>query len=327
MTIAPDAQHVLDIIRMTGRAPFETLSPAEARAIYLAGRNVLQPDPPAVATIRDLSAPGPAGIIPLRLYRAAGSDDGARLPALIFYHGGGWVIGDLDSHDIVCRALANASGGCVIAVDYRLAPEHKFPAAVEDCAAATAWIIDHAAELRIDGTKIAIGGDSAGGNLAAVLAIMARDGAFPPPCLQVLIYPATDMTGTHASYARITEGFPLTATTVRWFAGHYLATPADALDWRASPLRAADLSRLAPAFVLTAAYDPLCDEGQDYARRLEREGNRVLAIHVSDQIHGYLTMGRVIAGSATLIALAAAALREAWRAATRFHTGQAVRLQ
>jgi acetyl esterase len=312
MTLDPDAQRVLELMRESGRPALETLTPAEARAFYRSSRAALQREPPEVAEVKQLSAPGPMGDIPLRWYRGMGTDASAKLPALVYYHGGGWVIGDLDTHDGVCRSLANAAQCAVVSVDYRLAPEYRFPAAVEDCAAATGWVIANAGSLGIDARRVAVGGDSAGGKLAAVMALLSRDGAIPSVCLQLLIYPATDLLATYPAYKRITEGFPLTASTSRWFLGHYIGDKKDALDWRASPLRAADLSGTAPAFVLTATHDPLCDEGEAYARRLEREGVRVTYIHFADQIHGFLTMGRIIRASDTAIGMMAASMRDAF---------------
>lgn len=312
MVLDPDAQRVLDMIKAAGRPPFNTLTPDEARGFFSAGRTILQPDPPEVAEARDLEAPGPNGAVKMRLYRALGSAPGAVLPVLIYYHGGGWVLGDLDSHDQACRAIANAAGCCVIAVDYRLAPELKFPGAISDSAAATRWILDNAADLAIDPARAAVGGDSAGGNIAAVMAIMARDAYLPPVGFQLLIYPVTDMGMGHESYQRITEGYPLVASTMKWFVDHYLAAPADVADWRASPARAASLAGTAPAMVVTCAHDPLCDEGVEYAKRLDREGVPVTHLHYNDQMHGFLTMGKLIRASQSLIDTMAVALRRAW---------------
>lgn len=310
MTLDPDALLVLDMIRVANRPPFETLSPAEAREAYANSRTVLQPPPEDVAQVRDLAAPGPGGDIPLRLYRGIGAAADETLPVLVYYHGGGWLLGDLDSHDGVCRRFANAARCCVVSVDYRMAPEHKFPACVDDCAAATRWVVAQAGALRIDPARVAVGGDSAGGNLAAVMALLARDGALPPLAFQLLIYPATDMMATSVSAQTINEGVPLTSKTMRWFIDHYMRSAADARDWRASPLRAADLSGTAPALVLTCACDPLCDEGVAYAQRLEREGVRVTHLHFSDQIHGFMTMGRIIRASGVAIDMMAAVLRK-----------------
>lgn len=312
MILDPDAQQVLDLIKAAGRPPFNTLSPDEARGFFNAGRTVMQPEPPEVAEVRDLAAPGPNGDVPLRLYRGSGTQAGAVLPCLVYYHGGGWVLGDLDSHDQACRAIANAAGCCVIAVDYRLAPEVRFPGAISDSAAATRWIIENAGPLSIDPGRIAVGGDSAGGNIAAVMALMARDGYLPGVCFQLLIYPVTDMGMGHESYQRVTEGYPLVASTMKWFIDHYLPAPSDVADWRASPLRAASLAGTAPAMVVTCAHDPLCDEGVEYARRLDREGVPVTHLHFNDQMHGFLTMGKFIRASQTMIDMMAVALRRAW---------------
>jgi acetyl esterase len=308
MILDPQNQVVLDLIKSSGRPPLETLSPAEARAASAASRAVMQNDPEDVAELRDFEAGG----VPVRLYRGKGTTADEVLPVLIYFHGGGWVIGDLDSHDGVCRSFANRARCCVISVHYRLAPEHKFPAAVDDSAAATGWILAHAAELKIDAAKAAVGGDSAGGNLAAVMAIMARDGTLPKIGYQMLIYPAVDLTATHASYDRIISGYLLTTTTMKWFREHYLRDAKDRTDWRASPLRAAELSGTASAFVLTATHDPLCDEGIAYARRLEQEGVRVTHVHCGDQMHAFLTMGRFIRASDTVIDMMSAALRAHW---------------
>jgi len=306
----PDVLLVLDMIRLAGRPPFEQLSPAEAREAYMKSRAVLQPAPEPVAEARDLTAPGPRGDIPLRLYRPAGAG-AASLPGLVYYHGGGWLLGGIESHDVVCRRFANAAGCVVVSVDYRMAPEHRFPAAVDDSAAATRFVIEQAEALGIDPARIAVGGDSAGGNLAAVMALMARDGDLAPLAFQLLIYPATDMTMTTVSSQTVGPGVPLTSATMKWFIDHYMTTEADRIDWRASPARAASLAGTAPALVLTAGADPLRDEGVAYARRLEREGVRVTTLHLSDQIHGFLSMGKVIHAADTAIDMMAAALRRA----------------
>lgn len=311
MPLDPDAQLVLEMIRMAGRPPFETLTPDEARVAYINSRKVLQPPPEDVAEIRDLTAPGPASDIRLRVYRANGTTPADKLPALIYYHGGGWLLGDLDSHDGVCRRFANAARCCVVSVDYRMAPEHKFPAPVDDCVAATQWTVTQADALGIDPARVAVGGDSAGGNLAAVMALLARDGTLPPLTFQLLIYPATDMMMTTVSSQTITDGVPLTSKTMRWFIDHYMRGDGDERDWRASPLRAADLSGTAQALVLTCAHDPLCDEGIAYARRLEREGVRVTHLHFSDQIHGFMSMGRIIRAADVAIDMMGAVLKKA----------------
>jgi len=310
-TLDPDAQRVLDLIREAGRPPYETLTPPEAREFYRAGRRILQPEPPKVAEARNLRAPGPQGEIPLRLYRGIGTERGAILPALVYFHGGGWVIGDLDTHDGVCRVLANAAGCAVISVDYRLAPEHKFPAAVDDAVAATEWIAAHAGTLGIDANRLAVGGDSAGGNLAAVVALVARDRGGPRLRHQLLLYPATDFVTSDDPQRERFEGFPLNVVTMNWFRDHYLRGPADYSDWRASPLRASDLRGLPPAYVLTVGFDPLHAEGEAYASRLRDAGVPVQHRHIAEQMHGFLTMGKIIAAARPATEQAAAAVRAA----------------
>jgi acetyl esterase len=232
-----------------------------------------------------------------------------KLPVLTFYHGGGYVIGDLDTHDYVCRKIANSVGCAVISVDYRLAPEHKFPAAVDDAAAALRWIVDQADFLQIDPTRVAVGGDSAGGNLAANMAHMARDGKVPQIVFQLLIYPGTDMSMSQPSYQRDFSKFPLSIEACRYFLGHYLRDEEDKVDWRASPLHAPNFKGLAPALVLTAGYDPLADEGLAYAKKLEESGVSVTVVHMSDQMHGFLTMGKIVRAADTALEISAAALR------------------
>src|SRR3954452_21207350 len=240
MAIDPDTQAVLDMIRLAARPPFESLTPAEAREAYSASRRMLQPPPEDVGESRDSTVPGPLGPIRIRLYRPTDTGASDRLPALVWYHGGGWLLGDLDSHAVACRRFANAARCRVVSVDYRMAPEHVFPAAVDDCAAVTKYVFDNAESLSIDPSKIAVGGDSAGGNLAAVMALMSRDGTLPPLAFQLLIYPATDMTMTTVSSTTIGPGVPLTSATMKWFIDHYVK--GDKTDWRASPLRAASVA-------------------------------------------------------------------------------------
>ena len=308
----PDAARVCEMIVASGRPPLETLTPAQAREVYTASRQILQPDPPEVAETVNLEAPGPAGPIPLRLYRGLGTRKDQPLPALIYFHGGGWVIGDLESHDQACRALANAAQCAVVAVHYRLAPEHKFPAAVEDAIAATRWIAGNAATLAIDATRLAVGGDSAGGNLAAVVCMDARDQGGPPLRLQLLIYPSIDMGMDTPSHVRHADQLPLTRSAMHWFIGHYLRGESDKSDWRASPLRAQNLANLPPALIITASFDPLCDEGEAYAKALANAGVPVTHRRFAGQIHGFLTMGRIIADSGRLVGLSADALKAAF---------------
>lgn len=297
----PDTDRLLKLMRKAGYPPFESLTPVAARAAYAASWDAMQSPGGEVATVTDLSIDGPAGLLPLRIYRGLGADPQALLPGMLFLHGGGWVIGNLESHDRMCRRLATVARICVVAVDYRLAPEHPFPAALDDAAAALRWVHSHAAEHGIDPAAIGIGGDSAGGNLAAALALMGRDGTVPACRYQALIYPVLDLMADTGSYQNDSSDLPLTAATMRYFINHYTPHAGDRLDWRASPLRADSLAGAPPALVLTVAHDPLCDEGRAYARRLDDEGVRVAALHCNDQTHGLLSQGRLVP-AANLIA-------------------------
>ena len=308
-TIDAGAQRVIDLVRESGRPPYETLTPPEAREVSRNARTVFQPDPPDVAELRDLVAHTVQGPIPLRLVRGKGTVPGAVLPGLVYFHGGGWVIGDLDTHDTLCRQIANAAGCAVISVHYRLAPEHKFPAAVEDAIAATRWVAEHARELGVDAARLGVGGDSAGGNLATVVALDARDRGGPRLGLQALVYPGTDMSMRHDSHRRYGEGLFLTRTMIAWFRDHYLRTPADREDWRASPLLAPDVSRLPPAVVITAGFDPLVEEGEEYAQRLVGAGVPVTVRRFTGQIHAFITMGRMIPDAYAAVEEIAIAIR------------------
>jgi acetyl esterase len=299
------------MIIASGRPPIETMTPAQARAVYLASKPILQPDPEAVAEVTELTAEGAAGPIPLRLYRGQPAQSHNPQPVVVYFHGGGWVIGDLESHDQLCRALANAVPCTVIAVHYRLAPEHKFPGAVEDAIAATRWIADNASLLKVDPKRLAVAGDSAGGNLAAVVCLAARDSGGPAPVFQFLIYPGTDMTMQRASIIRHAEQLPLTRKAMQWFIGHYLNGPQDVDDWRASPLRATSLEGLPPALVITAGFDPLSDEGEAFAEALAAAKVPVRLERFEGQVHGFITMGRIVADARRAIELGATQLRSA----------------
>ena len=307
----PRARSLLDLLDKGTVPATHTLAPDDARAFYLERRALTQPAPPEVASVRDVAAESPHGAVPMRLFRPFGSAAEARLPVLVYYHGGGWTMGDLDTHDVLCRELANGSGCAVVSIDYRLGPEHRFPAAVEDCIAATCWVHEHAAELGLDGQRLAVGGDSAGGNLAAVVALAARDQGGPPIRFQLLIYPATDMRRVHASHETNGQGYLLTKDTLAYFHDHYIDDAAHDLDWRASPLLHADLRRLPPALVITAGYDPLRDEALAYSQRLTVAGNRCTHVCFERQIHGFITMGRVIDEANDAVAMCGAALRRA----------------
>ena len=308
----PQAKALLALIEQRGLPATHTLTPVEARRMYRERRFFTQPDAPEMAQVCDASASGPHGEIPLRIYRPLGSAPGVALPVLVYYHGGGWVIGDLDTHDTLCRELANGAGACVVAVDYRMGPEHRFPCAVDDCIAATNWVRREAGALNIDSARIAIGGDSAGGNLAAAVAIAARDYGDLPIVHQLLVYPATDQRRGAPSHTTNGQGYMLTADTMNYFHDHYIEDTAHDLDWRASPLLCKDLARLPPALVITAGYDPLRDEGLMYANRLSEAGNAATYICFERQIHGFITMGRVLDEANTAVALCAAELRRAF---------------
>ncbi|MEO8058718.1 MAG: alpha/beta hydrolase [Burkholderiales bacterium] len=307
----PQTRALLDLIEQKKIPPTHTLSVADARAYYRDRRSVTQPVPPEVALVRDLQAGGPAGPIPLRLYRPLASNASTALPVLVYYHGGGWVIGDLDTHDSLCRALCNESGCALVAVDYRLGPEHRFPAAVNDALAATRWVREQAGELKLDASRLAVGGDSAGGNLAAVVSIAARDSGDLPIAFQLLIYPATDQHRTAPSHTTNGEGYLLTRDTMDYFTGHYITDAAQYKDWRSSPLLHPDLSKLPPALVLTAGYDPLRDEGAAYAEALTAAGNRASYVCFERQIHGFITMGKLLDEANVAVTMCAAELRRA----------------
>ncbi|MCE3269938.1 MAG: alpha/beta hydrolase fold-containing protein [Ramlibacter sp.] len=307
----PQAQALMKLMEERGVPPTHTLSPADARAFYRERRTFTQPAPPEVGAVRDLEARGPAGPIPLRSYRPAGSSPDAVLPVLVYYHGGGWVIGDLDTHDVLCRQLCNLSGCAVVAVDYRLGPENRFPAAVDDAVAAARWVRAQAAALKVDASRLAVGGDSAGGNLAAVVALAAREAGDLAVAFQLLIYPATDQRRGWPSHTTNGQGYVLTKDSMDYYHDHYIADKAQDLDWRASPLLHPDLSKLPPAFVLTAGYDPLRDEGLQYAHALTVAGNRATLVNFERQIHGFITMGRVIDEANVAVQLCAAQLKQA----------------
>jgi acetyl esterase len=308
MPLDPGLEVVLDQLAANPGPPLHEMSVAQARAFFEQMQTVLPRPEVKIAGVEDRSIPGPAGKIPLRIYRPEGK---APFPALVYFHGGGWVIGSIETHDASCRDLANRIGGVVVSVDYRLAPEHRYPAAAEDCYAATKWVAEHAGELGIDARRIAVGGDSAGGNLAAVVALMARDLEGPALRFQLLIYPVTDADFSRASYRENAEGYLLETKAMDWFWGHYLPEAGRRREPYAAPLRAKDLAGLPPAFVLTAEFDPLRDEGELYAKQLQQAGVAARLKRYDGAIHGFFAMGALAAVAREAVDDAAAALKAA----------------
>ena len=284
MSLHPQVALLLERAAKSPLPPYHEVPAHIARRLYRDTRSLVAPKPPEVAEMGLLLAPGP---VALRAYRPAGAKPDEQLPALVYIHGGGWVIGDVDTHDVLCRQLANGARCAVYSVDYRLAPEHPFPAAVDDCIAALKFVAGRH-------QRVAVGGDSAGGNLATVAALHARDHGGPKIAFQLLIYPATDQRGEHPSVTRNGEGYLLTKKVMDYFQAQYLPRRSDFLDWRASPLLAKSLAGLPPAYVLTAGYDPLLDEGREYAERLAREGVEVAYREYSDMVHGFILFGGVL---------------------------------
>jgi acetyl esterase len=316
----PQARALLDLLIERRVPPLYSLPPDEARRVYRERRFVTQPDPPEVGAVEQLAIPARDGAtLGARLYRPMARPEGLQ-PALLYLHGGGWVVGDLDTHDTLCRQLCVASGVAVLAVDYRLGPAHRFPQAVHDADDALRWLFAQARALGLDPARIAVGGDSAGGNLSAVACLLLRDRPAADdarverrPAFQLLIYPATDMRCVHPSHQHNGDGYLLTRELIAWFRGHYIEA-GDWADWRASPLLAERLDGLPPALVLTAGYDPLRDEGSAYADRLSAAGVPAQLVCFERQIHGFITMGRLIDEAHTAVALCAAVLARALRA-------------
>lgn len=283
MPLDPVVKDYLDQLARTVGPAMETLSPQDARQQMLVATAMLGP-PDTIAHVENRTIQGPAGDLPIRIYRP---DRKGPLPGLVFFHGGGWVVGSIDTHDGLCRQLANAVGMVVVSVDYRLAPENKYPAAFDDCYAATCSVAENARELGIDAKRLAVGGDSAGGNLAAAVALAARDKKTPRLAYQVLYYPVLDANFETKSYIENANDYMLTREQMIWFWRQYVPRDQDRLQAYASPLRAADLNGLPPALVVTAEFDPLRDEGEDYARRLKEAGVVVRLIRYDGLIHGF----------------------------------------
>jgi len=275
-------------------APATPPTPAELKERYRRGRFTNQPDLPQVDRTREYLIPSPAGEIRTRLYRGAGTADRPILPVLVYFHGGGWMQGDLDTHEWHCRSIANAGQCAVLAIDYRTTPEHVFPAAYDDALAATRWVFENAALLKIDPARISVGGDSAGGNLAAAVALALRDEGRLHLHSQILLYPAVDLTMSGPYYGRFTKGVILTDDLMRTFIDAYIPNPAQRQDWRASPLLAPSLKGLPPTFLLIAGFDPLSAEDEAFATRLEKEGVPVTRKRFPGQMHGFLSNARLL---------------------------------
>lgn len=317
----PQANGLLKLMLEYGVPPVNTQTPQEARDAYVSRKGFSQPDPLPVNSVRDHLLDLGSHQLKIREYRPhtprslLQSAGGAqRMPALIYYHGGGWTIGNIETHDVLCRALCQGAGCAVYSVDYRLGPEDPFPAAFDDALAAYHWLLEKAQDpsYGIDPHRIALGGDSAGGNLAAAACIALKENAIAP-CFQLLIYPATDMLCTHASHVKRGKGYLLTKQAIEWFRGNYMPDPQTYTDWRASPLLASNHEGLAPAMVLLAGFDPLHDEGLAYANKLTQSGVSVQVLNFERQIHGFITMGRILDEANTAVDLCASVLSRAFQ--------------
>jgi len=310
MTLDPDIQAILDRGKQAMAGVTDPWNVAVQREMFAAGGAANAPEPPPMARVEDLSIPGPGGAIPARLYEAGGvrKKDGPP-PLLLYFHGGGWVLGSVETHDVFGRVLSAACDAVVVSVDYRLAPEHVFPAAVDDAWAATRWAAAGARSLDADPARLVVAGDSAGGNLAAVVSLMARDAGAPAIAAQLLLYPVVDFTAENESRRDFATGYGLTVQALDWFAGQYLDDPSLARDPRVSPLLAPDHAGLPPAVIMVGACDPLRDEVAAYAETLRAAGVPVTYACWDGMTHGFLRMGGKVARSNDAVAEMATALR------------------
>ena len=307
MPVHPQVSQLLDAMAEIGGPALNEMDPVAARTMYKAMAAFGKAE--EVARIDDRLVPGPAGEIPVRVYTPAAAV-GCAVPLLVWLHGGGWVIGDLDTADATARSLANRSGVVVVSVDYRLAPEHRAPAALDDSMAVLTWAVENAELLGVDASRVGVGGDSAGGNLAAALCLRVRDQLGPGIDFQLLVYPVVDCTLDHPSMEENAEGYFLTKDAMVWFVDHYLGD-ADPTDPSVSPLLAPSLADLPPALVITAEFDPLRDEGEAYAARLREAGVEVEAIRYDGQVHGFVGMAAMLDDGRHALDRAGAALRAA----------------
>jgi len=307
----PQAQALMQLMVEKGVPPVNTLTPVQARESYRSRRAFTQPDAPEVYQVADQVIQSNGVNVPVRVYHPHTAQTQKSLPALVYIHGGGWTIGDLDTHDVLCRSLCLQAGVVVVSVDYRMGPEHKFPAAYDDTVAAFNWTVANASALGVDAKRIAIGGDSAGGNLSAAACIGLRDqkDLSLQPAFQLLIYPATIMWQDTPSYHANGQGYMLTKDSIAYYTDNYLRNRDDAKDWRASPQWASTHAGLPPAFVMTAGFDPLRDEGLMYADALSKAGVSCQYICFERQIHGFITMGRVMQEANTAVSLCAQVLK------------------
>jgi len=307
----PQAQALMQLMVEKGVPPVYTLTPTQARESYRSRRTFTQPDAPEVFKLEDKVASANGLNVPVRVYHPHAAQSQKALPGLVYLHGGGWTIGDLDTHDVLCRSLCLEAQMVVVSVDYRMGPEHKFPAAYEDTLAAFNWTVSHAESLGIDPQRLAIGGDSAGGNLSAAACIGLRDNpeVAVQPAYQLLIYPATIMWQDTPSYHANGKDYMLTKESIAYYTDNYLSRREDAIDWRASPQLAESHKNLPPAFVMTAGFDPLRDEGLMYADALSKAGVSTQYVCFERQIHGFITMGRVMQEANTAVSLCASVLK------------------
>lgn len=308
MPVHPEAQLLLDALAEAGMPPFGEAAVPATRAM-MQGFLEMQGEAVALASVSDRTIPGPAGEIPVRVYTPAGEGP---LPVVVYFHGGGFVLGDLEVVDKPCRQLADAADAIVVSVGYRLAPEHRYPAAFDDCYAATEWVAANAGQLGADPSRLAVAGDSSGGNLAAAVALAARDRNGPSLSAQLLVYPVLDFDFTSDSYRRNGEGYILTRQAGTWFWGHYLGEQDPGADPCAFPARATSLAGLPPAYVATAEYDPLVDEGEAYASRLAEAAVPVTAKRFDGLLHGFFWSLAAIPSAASVIDDMVAVLRQAW---------------
>ena len=309
MPLDPGLKAMLEMMAEAGGPALDEMEPAAAR-VYFEQTSVAIPGAARIelASVTDRAVPGPGGDIPVRVYRP---EEGTVLPVLVYFHGGGWVIGSLESHDGTCRELARDAGCVVVAVDYRLAPENRYPAAADDCYAVTCWVAENGDALGIDPGRLAVGGDSAGGNLAAAVSLMARDRNGPAITFQLLIYPVTDADFSRPSYVENAEGYFLTTSAMEWFWGHYVPDEGQRSEAYCAPQQAKDLAGLPPALVITAEFDPLRDEGEAYAGRLQQAGVETTLTRYDGMIHGFFSMGGVSKAAQDAVTQATTTLKSA----------------